>query len=140
MIVYQKDKNVNEIMYLMSNKLSRDKYRQSERRLIGIYYFCYFLLMIDFVIYTLQWANITNFKLDLFTDIVVFKTAIIFVILLIVGLILLVLMKNRYNYSYQKQKYSIYAFLLTELLGLFLMTITRFLGWYYGDQLVYFIG
>ena len=58
--------------------------------------------------------------------------------LAITGSYLLLLMKKKYAYAYNDQKHSVFAFLITELVGLLVISTSRYVGWYYKVHMAYF--
>jgi hypothetical protein len=100
-----------------------------------MYFGIAFFLVIEYIAYVfVKGGFVEDVYGDILEQIVASKTLVIFINLMCVGIVLLKLMKEKYNFAYKSQKKSIQAFLCTELFGLLLLSITRFLGFYYGDN------
>ena len=138
-ITYQDGKLVAEIMYLTSQKKSRDEFRKRERVIMMVYYSCCVYMFLEYVMQILNTVKLFTSQIQtLIALIVTFKTVVIFFMLAITGSYLLLLMKKRYAYAYNDQKNSIFAFLLTELVGLMVISTSRYVGWYYNVHIAYF--
>ena len=70
---------------------------------------------------------------------VTFKTVVIFFLLAFTGLYLLLLMKMKYFYAYNDLKKPIFAFLLTELVGLLVISVSRYIGFEYQNHNALFV-
>ena len=104
MIMFQDGKMASEIMYLMSEKSSRDKFRSKEKKIQIVFYVIVVFLALECVVYTLVKGRFLLIETDQLELVLTFKTTLLFVMLALIGTLLISLMKKKYNFAYQNQK------------------------------------